>query len=1155
MCVFADEGDMLPETEEISSVSDSAYVTGVESISENEMQEVVSGSGDDENYVAEDPLPGDETTDTPIEDTSTEGTMSEDIAAEPVAKEQLSEEGDQDKTGEAVTLEGTGRGAPPSPYLEAANVDADAGTAILNLYNASVIPYLTTLQVAVWSKSDQSDLKWYTMTAGTNGVYSAEFSKKNHNNNFGTYYAHAYANRGAGGQVFAGGITFTVNDPSTVSTASPELEMSNLSTYLGTGTLKVSNVASNNSVAAVKIAVWSKSDQNDLMWYNASQNLNGVYSASFSKSNHKNNTGKYYAHAYAYRTDGSSFFLDGIIFELAAAETTTPYMEVADLVPGNGTGVFNVYNTASNTDIASVRIGVWSTSNQSDLMWYDAILGSDGIRTAAFSRKNHNDNYGIFYAHAYARRHDGSEFYLAGVAFTVEAPDENNSAPYLEIAQLDADQGTGTLNVYYVPASAGVSAVRTAVWSKSDQSDMVWYDLSRNSSGIYSAAFSKANHQYSYGTYFAHAYAYKNDGSAYFLSGIKFEVNPPAAPEMTVTVNGSQCRISVANVPDQANVNTVRYALWSKNDGQDDLEWLVSNYDKARAASYLDFDISGHKDGGTYYVHAYAYNKAGAASFVAGASFNVTKLGQMSCGELIVETDASTGSFSITAPDVYYPGTIGSVKIAVWSKNDMRDLVWYDAVKNGSNYSISSDVSKHAYNMGTYNAHLYIINSAGKYEYLDGASFEMKASVKAFNIEKSSSDEAIYTAALYGASIPGGIKSVSFGVWSEQNGQDDLRWYNGSGSNGNYTAAIDIRNHKTPGKYFVHVYAVSQSGSDVFLAAGEFEVYASVRAALSISGSDTDRGYFGVILNISEASTAISDVKFKVWCADNESDTGYYAATESNGVYSASINIANHLGNRGNYKIRADVTLANGIVISAANTTHYFSPNAYITIGLSDGTAKRQVTFTDSSISECTFIVWTERGGVNDRKEYTPVSDGNGNFSIEVNMNDFIYDGKYYVHIYSGDTFLDGASFLMFDYVEDGVQMTSNESIGYSQNRRMLNPDVDCSSFVYFTLYHTGYLPAMSNAFTTYTEANYLKRAGFTEYQFTGVSDLQPGDILLRETHTEIYYGYGMTMGAHQDENGGIAGTTPGDQGDTEVSIVPMSTNWRTYYRLRTYTL
>ena len=1156
MCVFADEGDILPETEEISYVSDAVIGESEEIIPENVAAEGISESeaGEDISNFTENVSAVGEGS-----DADTEEDVSADISEANNAEDTADADADAaeepgDRTGEALTDMNTGRGAPPSPYLEAANVDADAGTAVLNVYNASVIPWLTTIQVAVWSKSDQSDIKWYTMTAGENGVYSAEFSKKNHNNNFGTYYAHAYANRGAGGQVFAGGTTFTVNDPSTVGGAAPELEMSNLSAYLGTGTLKVSNVPSNGSVAAVKIAVWSKSDQNDIMWYNTSQNLSGVYSASFSKSNHKNNTGKYYAHAYAYRTDGSSFFLDGIIFELTDAETTTPYMEVADLVPGNGTGVFHVYNTASNADIASVRIGVWSTSDQSDLMWYDAILGSDGIRTASFSRKNHNDNYGIFYAHAYARRPDGREFYLAGIAFTVEAPDENNSAPYLEIAQLDADQGTGTLNVYYVPSSAGVSSVRTAVWSKSDQSDIAWYDLVRSSSGIYSAAFSKANHNFSYGTYFAHAYAYKTDGSAYFLSGIKFDVNPPAAPEMTVTVNGSQCRISVSNVPDQANVNTVRYAIWSKTGGQDDLEWLTANYDRSRAAAYLDADLSGHKDAGTYYVHAYAYSSTGAASFAAGASFVVTKVGQMSCGELTVEVDAAAGAFTLTLPDVYYPGNIGAVKAAVWSRSDLSDAVWYDAVQSGSTYSVSSDVSRHGYNMGTYNAHYYIINTDGKYEYLDGISFDITGSVRGFNIGQSS-DQAIYVADVSGASLPGGIKSLSFGVWSEANGQDDLRWYTASGSNGNYTGNIDIRNHKTAGRYFVHVYAVSNANASVFLTAGEFTVYASANASLSISQADTFGGHFGAVVTVSEASCAVEGVRIRAWCADDERDAGYYTAAENNGVYTACINIANHLGNRGNYKLRAEVTLANGIVIPAASMTYAFSPTSYITLGLSDGSAKRKVTYTDSSINECTFIVWTERGGMNDSVEYVGQSDQSGNYTIEVDLNDFTYDGKYHVHIYSGDTFLDGASFLMFDYVEDGVRMTSDESIGYSQYRRMLNPDVDCSSFVYFTLYHTGYLPAMSNAFTTYNEPTYLKRAGFTEYQYNDASELQPGDILLRDGHTEIYYGYGMTMGAHQDENGGIAGTTPGDQGNTEVSIVMMSPYWKTYYRLMTYSL
>ena len=51
--------------------------------------------------------------------------------------------------------------------------------------------------------------------------------------------------------------------------------------------------------------------------------------------------------------------------------------------------------------------------------------------------------------------------------------------------------------------------------------------------------------------------------------------------------------------------------------------------------------------------------------------------------------------------------------------------------------------------------------------------------------------------------------SVNFAVWSERNDQDDLVWYEGKKTSSNtWSAEASIKNHKTAGKYLVHVYGI-----------------------------------------------------------------------------------------------------------------------------------------------------------------------------------------------------------------------------------------------------------------------------------------------------------------------------------------------------------
>lgn len=126
--------------------------------------------------------------------------------------------------------------------------------------------------------------------------------------------------------------------------------------------------------------------------------------------------------------------------------------------------------------------------------------------------------------------------------------------------------------------------------------------------------------------------------------------------------------------------------------------------------------------------------------------------------------------------------------------------------------------------------------------------------------------------------------------------------------------------------------------------------------------------------------------------------------------------------------------------------------------------------------------------------------------------------------------------------VEDAVKwmiaIAEDNSHGYDQGNRW-GPDYDCSSLIYeafrvgggFSLpVHSGYTGTMIADFTA---------AGFTWMPGAGNSSsgLVRGDILLNvSSHTEVYLGENMNVGAHSNEFGGIRGGQPGDQTGQEIS-------------------
>ncbi len=138
------------------------------------------------------------------------------------------------------------------------------------------------------------------------------------------------------------------------------------------------------------------------------------------------------------------------------------------------------------------------------------------------------------------------------------------------------------------------------------------------------------------------------------------------------------------------------------------------------------------------------------------------------------------------------------------------------------------------------------------------------------------------------------------------------------------------------------------------------------------------------------------------------------------------------------------------------------------------------------------------------------------------------------------------SSGTMDKVIEEAQKMADDDSIGYSQSTRRLNPNVDCSSFVFYALKKAGFNVGDS-PFNTIGMDTTLPKLGFKKTSWSGdASQLKKGDILWASGHTEIYLGNNRTIGAHQDLDG-----RDGDGSGNEVSAVKLRTSaFTAYYRL-----
>lgn len=158
-----------------------------------------------------------------------------------------------------------------------------------------------------------------------------------------------------------------------------------------------------------------------------------------------------------------------------------------------------------------------------------------------------------------------------------------------------------------------------------------------------------------------------------------------------------------------------------------------------------------------------------------------------------------------------------------------------------------------------------------------------------------------------------GASSVSFAVWSDQGGQDDLYWYNGTqDANGNWTTIVKMwANHKTEGTYYVHVYANGQ----VLVKTYSFTLRGPSASDISFQNVDGNYGTFDVKISGVLSGADIDAVSIAVWNNAARSNIRWSACRKTgSGVYEASVDIKNFQNAYGAYTVQVYVADKNHIV-------------------------------------------------------------------------------------------------------------------------------------------------------------------------------------------------------------------------------------------------
>ena len=167
--------------------------------------------------------------------------------------------------------------------------------------------------------------------------------------------------------------------------------------------------------------------------------------------------------------------------------------------------------------------------------------------------------------------------------------------------------------------------------------------------------------------------------------------------------------------------------------------------------------------------------------------------------------DSASKTFEVTAQQSDNGKAIKGINVAIWSEeNGQDDLKWYtNSNVSGGQVKVQFNLANHGNRAGNYITHVYTNYTDGS---CSGVALEnTKINPKAPQL--SVKNGAIQMTTDIYAPSNGQIK---YAVWSEENDQDDLRWYEDSGKG---ITQADLKNHSGYGRYFVHTY-LSQGGKN-----------------------------------------------------------------------------------------------------------------------------------------------------------------------------------------------------------------------------------------------------------------------------------------------------------------------------------------------------
>ena len=669
---------------------------------------------------------------------------------------------------------------------------------------------------------------------------------------------------------------------------------------------------------------------------------------------------------------------------------------------------------------------------------------------------------------------------VAGPAKLTHASDSSNDTdvlkPKASFSIENNNKVTGTFDavIRNIVAPLGVKEVFVPSWSLANgQDDLIWHKAAKQMDGSYRVTIKAVDHKGEAGNYRADAYVVDRTNKRHYISEKVVCVNY-SRPSATLTIENNNAAAGtfdavVKNIVAPTGVKEILVPSWSLVGGQDDLIWHKAT--KQADGSYrATIKSSDHKySTGKYRADAYIVDNFNKRFYLTEKVVEVS-LSRPSATLSIENNNAEEGTFDAVVRNIVAPNGLKEILVPSWSLvNGQDDLVWHKASKQADgNYRVTIKASDHKHSVGNYRADVYLVDKDDNRKYLTETVFEVNENKPSGSISiLNNNGTGIFDVVISDVYSPKGVRTVKVPIWSETDGQDDIRWYEATRqTDGNYKVTVQVANHKnSTGLYNVHLYYIQNDGSQIGVRGTQTKVtLADPKADLAITGLNNATGSYDLVISNLVAPRGFKEVLVPTWSEKNGQDDiiWYKAAKQANGDYKVTVRSSNHKGDSGLYnshvylvdndgkfiglggkQVSLDITKTQGNLTIANNDKNRGTFDVVITNLTNPG-----------GITGVVIPVWSDQNGQDDLVWHNATKQDDGSYKVTISASQHKWNsGKYIVHGYIVD-----ASGKNIGFGATSVDVVAPKKIGSASRG---NYDV-LNKVVYLDAGHGGYDPGAS---------------------------------------------------------------------------------------------